>query len=118
MREIKFRYLLKNNVEMYFKWYTLKQIESEGLKSLFDVESYEILSRDRFTGHQDKNGVDIYEGDRVSHAKESNVTSKCTMIGNDVVCWDKRKARFQLGADDVWGMIYKAYEITGNIHDK
>lgn len=68
----------------------------------------------QFIGIKDINGVDIYEGDIVSHAKESVFSSKWTMIGKDVVKWDKHEACFKIGGES---MIFKGYKILGNIHE-
>jgi uncharacterized phage protein (TIGR01671 family) len=62
-REIKFRYILKNNTGFHYKTYTLKQLEESSLPSLFDLSSYELIDRVEYTGLKDKNGVEIYEGD-------------------------------------------------------
>lgn len=71
MKELKFRYVVKNKHtgRVYFKYYTLNQIEISGISSLFDIENYEIISRDRY--HKVLSGlasVDIYEGDLITHS--------------------------------------------------
>ena len=45
---MKYRYVLRNihTNKTHFKIYSLESIEKAGLKDLFDVENYEIISRD------------------------------------------------------------------------
>jgi len=72
----------------------------------------------QFTGLKDKNGKGVYEGDIVLHAKESNMTSKCTMIGPYAIGWNGFESHFELIGAPIHGrLIYKAYEIIGNIHE-
>lgn len=63
--KIKIRYVLKNRNtgKIHYKWYTIEQIEKEGLSNLFDIENYEIISRDRDIGLLDKHGDSIYDRD-------------------------------------------------------
>jgi len=62
--EKKRRYVLKNKTtgKIEIKIYFIEQIE-KGLHKLFDIENYDIISRDLFTGKQDKYCKDIYECD-------------------------------------------------------
>lgn len=59
------RYVVKNKITdtVYLRYYSVAQIEREGLAKLFDVENYNILARDRPIGMKDTDGLYIHEGD-------------------------------------------------------
>lgn len=111
MREIKFRAWLKETKEMI----PVYQIDfNNGIinsESAWRMESEYIL--EQFTGLHDRNGVEIYEGDKVSDGENIMIVS-----------WDDKFASFALLKR---GWMYKHFfseavdakdcEVIGKIHD-
>lgn len=114
MREIKFRYILRRiyDKEIHFKWYYLKQIE-QGLSKLFDIENYEILAINQYTGLKDKNDEEIYEGDII------NLDNRYIFH----IEWDNDKTGFKpFNNHNIllwWGDCIESHdiEIIGNIYE-
>lgn len=121
---MKFRYVIKNKHTqvVYFKWWTIKQIEAEGLNGLLDMENYDIIARDRFTGKQTSafsalERQDIYENDIVE-VKEGDKRKKGAMYSTRVVhkshgfCLDVNRTKLQDFAS-----LVGAKRVIGNTYD-
>lgn len=70
MREIKFRYIYKDEKtnKLIYEYFSLKDIEEMQTPPEYfhcDYEIYDLISRDEYSGLNDKNGKEIYEGDIV-----------------------------------------------------
>lgn len=115
MIELKFRYVLKGKLDnkIYYKWYYLKQIES-GLSKLFDIDNYEIIYKNQYTGLKDKNSKEIYEGDLIKIEMSNKWIFK--------IVWDETYSCFkgQNIYDDSHDIIFGFFdglEIIGNLHE-
>lgn len=94
-REKKFRFHYSDGVNHLFQVYTLEQcLNGEPFEFLSDntlLKNYKHVGEDLFTGLQDKNGNDIYEGDILDDIEYKGM----------VVCFGEIVA----GKDD-WGIEY------------
>ncbi len=107
-REIKFRAWDKEQNNMWH-WENLIDKQCTYLNSKYFVAM-------QFTGIQDKNGKDIYEGDKVIGTDPHGNTDR------GVVDYETSEAAFvyRFTSPETWGRFktdYETYEVIGNIYE-
>ena len=94
MREIKFRYRFRNRKtgREITDILTICEIECGPFEPpvFKDWQTWEVLSRDRSTGLLDKNGKEIYEGDRLDLVPQGYARVAAYVV------WDDKRAQFRL----------------------
>lgn len=140
-RVIKFRFGFKVGNSVVFQFMDLNELadcnfalesmltavnEDLGLYDNDEVEEFEYISKDQFTGLTDKNDVDIYQDDIIQFADKYewyrspyHSAEKVKEIINDDVKYPYERRVVKLPEDYEWLLsseIQSCWEVIGNIH--
>ena len=127
MREIKFRAKVKYNRNHYFVYFAGEWVighyhqNENGEHLIFDnYEDVEIdeTTLDQYTGLKDKNGKEIYEGDKIKYQDRDY----SEVFGQGDVYYDGDDCMFKIRCNNVilffMNLFGEELEVIGNIHDK
>lgn len=113
MREIKFRYIVKDEFgELHTIIKTLGQIAHSATERNFSANNCEVVARDEWTGLLDANGREVYEGDVM--ARKDFYQGYQVLWSDSGGCWCLDSDRTRLHA----GIIRKVnLAVIGNIYE-
>ena len=124
MRELKFRYVYQNisTGEIHKEIHTIFSIENSRPSPNNPPMGCVVLARDEFTGLEDKNGKEIFEGDiiRYNHA---SIGHPLDLIYIAIIEYqiDKWHSRFHLkplrSCDYDHEMFFPNCEVSGNVYE-
>lgn len=127
MREIKFKYIFKHRKDGDYQSeiITLDQIEDNDIKDtlrVWKLDGYELVDRLEYTGTNDKNGNEIYDGNIVDvvYGKHYNEPMGLRRIGRVKYCNKTASFIIQINNSKVEIHFYdsrtKDIEVIGNIY--
>ena len=118
MKITKFRVWDKANNKM--EVFLFKEMCFKGIWDLFpNIQNFDPESLMQFTGLQDKNGKDIYEGDNIEFEFYNEIRKETVIYGNGsftlgycMSLWDTEQDRFKSVKLEIIGNIHENPELT------
>lgn len=91
--DIKIRYRLKNKSgDLKTVTFTIQEIEN-GILLRYFGNYWEVIGRDRYTGMEDKNGVEIFQGDIIIHDIDPAMAH---LPRKRIVAWNENRASWNI----------------------
>lgn len=132
MREIKFRGMTTNLVENEFVYGYYQKIIGYGSCDMGNIYHLIVNENDesnyvdektvgQYTGLKDKNGVEVFEGDKVNVIYGKWYHNKEGLDRNGVVIFDKKTSSFKISIENSKVLVgfydLNKIEVIGNIHE-